>query len=83
MDPPQEERHKTEPPLWSIGLVVVLMLIVPFVLHSMAPAGPIREGDTIFTDGTLKVPLAHPLLYESTGFEGTCLLDHHDPLMVL
>jgi hypothetical protein len=83
MYPPYENRRKTEPPLWSIGLVVALMLIVPFVLYSMAPAGPIREGDTIFTDGTLKVPLAHPILYESTGFDGTCLLDPHDPLTVL
>ena len=83
MYPPQEKRRKTEPPLWSIGLVVALMLIVPFVLYSMAPAGPIREGDTIFAEDTLKVPLAHPLLYEITGFDGTCLIDPHDPLTVL
>jgi hypothetical protein len=83
MHPPQEARCKTEPPLWSMGLVVTLMVIVPFVLYSMAPAGPIREGDTIFTDGTVNVPMAHPLLYKSTGFDGTCLLDPNDPLMVL
>ena len=83
MDPHQEDRCQREPPLWSIGLVMALMLIVPFVLYSMAPAWPIREGDTIFTDGTVKVHLAHLLLYESTGFDGTCLFDPHDPLMVL
>jgi len=75
MCPRQEDRRKTEPPLWSIGLVVAFMLIVPLVLYSMAPADPMREGGTIFTDGALKVPLAHPRLYESTGFDGTCLLD--------
>jgi len=83
MHPPQEDRSKTEPLLWSIGLVVTFMVIVPFVVYSMAPSGPIREGDTIFTDGTVNVPMAHPLLYKSTGFDGTCLLDPNDPLMVL
>ena len=68
MCPRQEDRRKTAPPLWSIGRVVAFMLIVPLVLYSMPPAGPIWEGDTIFTEGALKVPLAHPLPYESTGF---------------
>ena len=83
MCPRQEDRRKTKPPLWSIGLVVAFMLIVSLVLNSMAPAEPIREGDTTFTDGALKLPLAHPRLYESTGFDGTCSLDPDDPLMVL
>jgi hypothetical protein len=83
MYPPQEDRCTAEPPLWSIGLIVTLILIVPFVLYSMAPAEPIREGDTIFTDGTVRVLLVHPLLYENTGFDGTCLLDPNDPLTVL
>jgi hypothetical protein len=83
MYPPQEDPRKPEPPLRSIGLIVALMLIVPLVLYSMAPAEPIPEGDTIFTDSTVKVPLAYPLLYESPGFDGTCQLDPPDPLTVL
>ncbi len=83
MLPTREDRSETGPPLWSIGLVVALMLIVPMVLYSIAPPGPIREGDTIFTDGSRTVSLAHPLLYESAKFDGTCLLDPHDPLMVV
>jgi len=59
------------------------MLIVPIVLYSIAPAGPIRQGDTVFTDGSMKVPFARPLLYDTAKFDGTCLLDSQDPLMVL
>lgn len=59
------------------------MFIVPIVLYSMAPAGPIREGDTVFTAVSTKVPLAYPLLYETGKFDGTCLLDPKDPLMVI
>lgn len=83
MPPRQEDLQQSGPPLWSIGFVVALMLVVPVVLYSIAPPGPIREGDTIFSDGVLKVPLAHPLLYESANFNGTCLVDPHDPLTVL
>lgn len=79
----QEDPPQSGPPLWSIGLVVALMLVVPVVLYSIAPPGPIREGDTIFSDRVLKVPLVHPLLYESANFNGTCLVDPHDPLTVL
>jgi hypothetical protein len=83
MSPLQEDRPQSGPPLWSIGLVVALMLVVPMVLYSIAPPSPIRKGDTIFSDGALKVSLAHPLLYESAHLDGTCLLDPHDPLMAL
>ena len=69
-------------PLCSIGLVVALMLIVPMV-YSMAPTGPIREGDTIFSDGQHKVLLTDPRLYDHTKYEGTCLLDPQDPSTVL
>lgn len=79
----REVRPETGPPLWSIGLAAALMLIVPIVLYSIAPAGPIRQGDTIFTDGSMKVPLARPLLYDTAKFDGTCLLDPQDPLMVM
>lgn len=79
----QEDRPDTGPPLWSIGFAAAFMLLVPAILYSIAPPGPIREGDTVFAQGAAKVPLAHPLLYESAGFEGTCLLDPHDPLMVM
>ena len=79
----QDDRPEIGPPLWSISLVMGLMLIVPVVLYSMAPPGPIREGDTIFAEGAVKVPLLQPLLYKGGKFEGTCLLDPHDPLMVV
>jgi hypothetical protein len=59
------------------------MLGVPMLLYSLAPTGPIREGDTLFSERSVKVMLAHPLLYESAKFDDTCLLDPQDPLMVI
>ena len=83
MPPEQDDRQEIGPPLWSIGLAAALMLVVPAILYSTAPPGPIREGDTIFADGAAKVLLAQPLLYKGSKFDGTCLLDPHDPLMVI
>lgn len=83
MSSDQDVRPEIGPPLWSIGLIIALMLIVPIVMYSIAPPGPIRDGDTIFAEGAVKVPLIHPLLYEGANFKGTCMLDPHDPLMVV
>lgn len=80
----QDDKHPDfGPPLWSIGLLVALMFIVPIVLYSVAPAGPIREGDTVFSNGQNHVTLAQPRLFDKTKYEGSCLLDPHSPLVVL
>lgn len=78
-----KEQPDFGPPLWSIGMVVAFMIVVPMLLYSMAPAGPIREGDTIFSSGQTHVSLAHPHLYEKMNYEGSCLLDPQSPLIVL
>jgi hypothetical protein len=78
-----ESERDMGPPFWSMGLVVLIMLIIPMLLYSLSPSGPIREGDTIFSEGSTKVPLAYPSLYDRANFDGTCLLDPQDPLMVV
>jgi len=71
------------PPLWSIGLAMALMLVVPALLYSMAPEGPIREGSTVFGSGRHMVILAHPTDYQHAGYENTCVLEFRDPLLVI
>ncbi len=78
-----EQRPDPGPPLWSMGLVVLLMVGVPIILYSLAPSGPVREGDTIFSAGSAKVPFLHPSFYDRDNYDGTCLLDPQDPLIVL
>lgn len=71
------------PPLWSIGFAVTLMLGAPLLIYAISPTGPVRAGDTIFSAGAANVSFANPLLYESARFDGSCLLDPADPLMVI
>jgi hypothetical protein len=83
MDQPEPfHRGGAEPPLWSIALAVAVIVLTPMVLHSLAPDGPIREGDTVFSNGSHKVPLFQPDRYRTIGFELTCMLDPKDPLIV-
>lgn len=80
--PSISDQTHTEPPLWSIGLTVVIILFVPLVLYSWAPTGPIRDGDTVFSEGQQHVQIRHP----ATGQEAedtTCLLDPNGPLIVV
>jgi hypothetical protein len=77
------KNHQVEPPLWSIGLAAAVILLAPMVMYSFAPAGPIREGDTVFSNGSHKVPLSEPERYKNIGYQETCMLDPRDPLIVI
>ena len=83
MDGPEQfHRRGAEPPLWSIALAAAVIVLTPMVLYSIAPDGPIRIGDTVFSNGSHKVPLFQPDRYRQVGYESTCVLDPKDPLIV-
>ncbi|MCS6898135.1 MAG: hypothetical protein NZM29_09195, partial [Nitrospira sp.] len=71
----------TEPPLWSILAVATLIFVAPLVLYSLAPPGPLREGDTVFSNGEQRVQLTRPL-NTSGRVDETCLLDPDSPLII-
>jgi hypothetical protein len=74
---------RTEPPLWSIGLAVAVILGAPLVLYSLAPNGPIRQGDTVFSHGQQHVRLSNPFMGARTQPNDTCLLDPNSPLIII
>ncbi|MGC4097321.1 MAG: hypothetical protein QM706_09410 [Nitrospira sp.] len=73
----------SEPPLWSIAMVVVIILVAPLVLYSFAPTGPIRDGDTVFSSGEQRARIHSPASRHPAGKEETCVLDPDSPLIVL
>lgn len=73
----------TEPPLWSIGIAAAVILVAPLVLYSLAPTGPIREGDTVFSEGEQHVRIRHVAPDRPGQADHTCLLDPNSPLIVL
>ncbi len=77
-----DNTNHTEPPLWSIGFAVIVILVTPLILYSLAPTAAIRETDTVFSEGQQQVQIRRP----ATGHESkddTCLLDPNSPLIVL
>lgn len=70
-----------EPPLWSMVSAAVLILVAPLILYSLAPPGPLREGDTVFSDGEQRVELTTPRNVAGRMDE-TCLLDPNSPLII-
>lgn len=79
----QSSRQGAEPPLWSIAAAAAVILLTPMLLFSLAPDGPIRNGDTVFSTGAHKVPLFKPEQHRQVGYDSTCLLDPKDPMIVL
>lgn len=75
--------NQTEPPLWPIGIVVAIILTAPFLLHSLAPTGPLREGDTVFSSGQQRVRIEKATADKPNGMGDTCLLDPNSPLIVI
>jgi hypothetical protein len=78
-----DENSRLEPPLWSIGLAVAIILGAPLVLYSIAPTGPLRDGDTIFSEGEQQVRLSLPSADHRLQAGDTCLLDPNSPLIVV
>lgn len=75
--------NHSEPPLWSIAIAVVIILAAPVILNSLAPTGPIRERDTVFSDGEQRVTMLHAGADSSDTRDETCLLDPNTPLIVI
>ncbi len=82
-DERKKDSAESWPPLWSIGLAAMIMLIVPFILYTIAPEGPLREGDTVFSTGRHRVPFVSALPYQGAGYERTCVIELRDPLVVV
>lgn len=73
----------SETPLWSIAVAIVVILGTPLVLYSLAPTGPIRQGDTVFSEGQQQVHVLHIPTNPLNRTDETCLLDPNSPLIVL
>ena len=74
--------NHSEPPLWSIGIAALIILLAPLVLYSLAPTGPIREGDTVFSEGQQQVTIQQTTSGREAK-DNTCLLDPNSPLIVV
>ena len=83
-EPANRDRAEKRPdPLAAIGLVVLALMLVPVLLYSMVPEGPVKEGDLVFATDRHRVALMDPAAFHHLGYEGSCLIERREQLLVL
>jgi hypothetical protein len=75
--------NHANPPLWPIGLAVLLVFMTPLILASLAPSGPLRAGDSIFSEGQQQAVILRRASTDPRPQEDTCLLDPGNPLIII
>lgn len=80
--PTSPNNEKTGSPLFKVFLTVSLLLLLPAVIYSISPKGPVKKGDTVFSNGKYHVPFFHHN-GQPKQQEKTCVLEPGTPLIVI
>ena len=69
-------------PLIPIGLAIVAVLIVPMVLYSVGPEGPLKIGDVVFVRDRHRVKFVDPSIPSTQGYRDFCILESRVQLVL-
>lgn len=69
-------------PLISIGAVIVVVLLVPVLLYSVGPDGPMKVGDVVFATDRHRVNFVDPTLPQVHRYQDFCILESRVQLVV-
>lgn len=84
MDPfTRNEPAEKRDPLIAIGLVVMAFMLLPVLLYSMVPEGPIKADDVVFATGRHRVPFADPAQYRALGYDDYCVVAAREQLVIV
>ncbi|MDT7040940.1 hypothetical protein [Candidatus Nitronereus thalassa] len=70
-------------PLIPIGLAILTVLIIPPLIYSIGPQGPIKKDNVVFSTGQHRANFANMNQFEILGYQGFCLLEAREQLLVL
>lgn len=68
--------------LISIGAAMVVVLLVPVVLYSVGPEGPLKVGDVVFATDRHRVKFVDPTIPRTQGYQDFCILESRVQLVV-
>ncbi len=80
--PDDETSDSSRTSLIPIGLTMVAVLMVPIVLYSVGPEGPLKAGDVVFSTDRHRVKFLDPTLSRAQGFQDFCILESRVQLVV-
>ncbi len=69
-------------PLIPIGLTIVAVLMVPVLLYSVGPEGPLKVGDVVFATDRHRVKFVASKIPKTQGYQDFCILESRVQLMV-
>ncbi|GJL54955.1 MAG: hypothetical protein NPIRA02_20870 [Nitrospirales bacterium] len=81
-DPERNEGETSRSPFVPIGITVLGILLLPMLIYSNGPEGPIKEGDVVFSTGRHRVNFAKPVDYHVLGYKSFCVIELRDQLLV-
>lgn len=80
--PDDETSDSSRTPLIPIGLAIAAVLMVPIVLYSVGPEGPLKAGDVVFSTDRHRVKFLDPTISRARGFQDFCILESRVQLVV-
>ena len=80
-DPNSQQPKKN--PLIPIGLTILAVLVVPSFIYSIGPKGPIKRDNVVFSTGKYRAYFANKSQHQVLGYDGFCVLQARDQLLVL
>lgn len=69
-------------PLISISAAIVVVLLVPVVLYSVGPEGPLKVGDVVFATDRHRGKFVDPTIPRTQGYRDFCILELRVQLVV-
>ncbi len=69
-------------PLISIGLTVMVVLLIPIVIYSVGPEGPLKIGDVVFATDRHRVKFVDSTISLAQGYRDFCILESRVQLVV-
>jgi hypothetical protein len=70
-------------PLIPIGLAILTVLIIPPLIYSIGPQGPIKKDNVVFSTGQHRAHFADKAQFEILGYRGYCILEAREQLLVM
>ena len=80
------DSHTDDPrrnPLIPIGLAILTVLVIPPLIYSIGPRGPIKKDNVVFSTGHQRVSFVEKNQFKILGYQGFCVLETRDQLLIV
>jgi hypothetical protein len=66
-----------------ISLIVIIMLMIPVFLYTVAPEESVKEGMVVYASARQRAYFEEPERYRTLGYTTYCILEAQDSLLII